>query len=134
MLASASTLTQQRHRDVVLSPHLDAEKVRGRHSNDGERAAIQADRACQHIGIASKFALPEWIAYDGPWHSAFWPVIGPRDGAAHHGSDAERLKKIPAHTEAFGVTRLAATREVKAVALLAAAPKFVNSGSGSKKA
>ena len=38
----------------------------------------------------------------------------PGDGAAHHGSDAERLKKIPAHTEAFGVTRLAATREVKA--------------------
>jgi hypothetical protein len=73
--------------------------ARSQHSDDWERAAIQVDRACRHIGIASKFALPEWIAYDGPWHSAFWPVIGPRDGAAHHGSNAERSQKNPPLTQ-----------------------------------
>lgn len=43
-------------------------------------------------------------------------------------------KKPPAHTEAFGVTRLAATREVKAGRAPGASPQFVNSGRNSKKA
>jgi hypothetical protein len=108
--------------------------ARSQHSDDWERAAIQVDRACRHIGIASKFALPEWIAYDGPWHSAFWAVIGPRDGAAHHGSNAERSqKKPPAHTEAFGVTRLAATREVKAGRAPGASPQFLTQGGTLRK-
>ena len=37
------------------------------------------------------------------------------------------LKKPPAQTEAFGVTRLAATRQVKAGRAPGASPQFVNS-------
>src|SRR5207247_7178042 len=113
--AANQRLVAERHRDVEAAADVDAEELRRRHADDGERHTIERQRPANRVRRTAEVPLPEAVADDddGTVRTAAPTIVVVGERAAEDRRHAQRVEVRAARPDAFDELRLAAGREVE---------------------
>jgi hypothetical protein len=122
-------LCLDREDQVEGAPDLDAEEIRRRHTDDGDRDALERDRRADHADSAAESLLPQRVADHGRRSicTASRHIVGWHEQSPNQRRDAEGAKEIAANEEAVHRMHLTAESQRHLFATVAEGERAVES-------